>query len=118
MATTDAVDPAAVAALRARERAASAPDPAPPVDDDYEPQPGDIDLSSVVGGQGSGDIQLRVAPIGQPKPPPTAPSAPSRERSPDTRNRVPVMLFSGLMGVLVGAGVISLLALFVWLVAG
>ncbi len=110
---TDAVDRAAVDALRAREQAGADDE-----DDDYEPQPGDIDLSSVVGGKGSGDIKLRVAPMGKPAPVPTHPSAPSRSRAPDTRNRVPVMLFSGLMGVLVGAAVISGIAFLVWLVVG
>ena len=128
---TDAIDPASVKALRAREKAkreaakaapepepeAEAPEPeAPPFDDDdYAPQPGDIDLSSTVG-TSSGDVQLRVAPPG--KQPSATPAPKPRERAPDTRNRVPVMLFSGAMGVLVGAAVISVIAFFLWLIVG
>jgi len=129
---TDAIDPASVKALRAQEKAkraapvapeAPAPEePAPEAeappfddDDDYEPQPGDIDLSSTVG-TSSGDVQLRVAPPG--KQPSATPAPKPRKRAPDTRNRVPVMLFSGAMGVLVGAAVISGIAFFLWLIVG
>jgi len=114
---TDVVSRAEVDALRAQEAADAVGEPViDEEEDEYEPQPGDIDLSSAYGGKSSGDVKLRVAPPG--KGAPTAPSAPGRKRRPDTRNRVPVMLFSGAMGVLVGAAVISGVAFLVWLVVG
>ncbi len=110
---TDVVSRAGVDALRAQEAAAESAADTVIDDEDYEPQPGDIDLSSAYGGKSSGDVKLHVAPPGK-----GAPTAPGRSRRPDTRNRVPVMLFSGAMGVLVGAAVISGVAFLVWVVVG
>jgi len=86
---------------------------AEPVDDDYEPQPGDVDLSDVYGGDGSGDVRLRVAPPGA-----ELPKARTRRRGAPPPGRASVMLFSGLMGILVGAAIFSVPALLLWLFAG
>ena len=98
--------------------AAEEPAPEPPVDtlggpeltDDYEPKPGDVDLSDVFGGQGSGDVQLRVAPPGA-----EVAERPKRRRKSKKPGRASVMLFSGLMGILVGAAIFSIPALLIWL---
>ena len=82
-------------------------------DDDYEPQPGDVDLSDVYGGDGSGDVRLRVAPPGA-----ELPKARPRRRGAPPPGRASVMLFSGLMGILVGAAIFSVPALLLWLFAG
>jgi serine/threonine protein kinase len=84
-------------------------------DDDYEPKPGDVDLSDVYGGDGSGDVKLRVAPLGAAPP---LPKDRSRRRGGQQPGRASVMLFSGLMGILVGAAVFSVPALILWLLAG
>jgi len=86
----------------------------PELTDDYVPQPGDVDLSDVLGGQGSGDVQLVVAPPGKE----VVADKPKRRRRSNQPGRASVMLFSGLMGILVGAAIFSVPALLIWLFAG
>ncbi len=108
---------AAEEALRSIEaRRESARASAPDDDDDYVPQPGDIDLSDVFQSTGP-SVTLRVAPPGAP--PIQRPLSPApKVRSTQGTNRISVMVLSGLLGVLVGAVVISVPALIYWLLVG
>jgi len=115
--TSEEVDaPAAPSDEAASGEAGPAGDDAigpPEPTDAYEPKPGDVDLSDVVGGEGSGDVRLRVAPPGA-----DVPERSRKRRRPNQPGRISVMLFSGLMGILVGAAIFSIPALIFWLVAG